>query len=70
MVVTLDVSQLSGWLNTSVFCREKKKRHAVRGEVYGSAGGRQRATAVQAACRNGLDCRFRAGHGEERTENK
>ena len=39
------------------------------GEVCGSAGGRRRATAVQAACRAGLDCRFGAGRGEERTLN-
>ena len=32
------------------------------------AGGR-RAIAGHAACRAGLDCRFGAGHGEERTEN-
>ena len=24
---------------------------------------------AQAACRGGIDCRFGAGHGEERTEN-
>ena len=30
---------------------------------------RRRATAVQAACRRGLDCRLGAGHGEERTRN-
>ena len=29
----------------------------------------RRATAVQAACRAGLDCRFGAGRGEERTLN-
>ena len=30
---------------------------------------RRQATAVQAACRAGLDCRLGAGHGEERTQN-
>ena len=39
----------------------------MRGEVQSS--GRRRATAVQAACRGGLDCRLGAGHGEERTQN-
>ena len=39
------------------------------GKVCGSAGGRRRATAVQAACRGGLDCRLGAGHGEARTQN-
>ena len=33
------------------------------------AGGRRRATAVQEACRRGLDCRLGAGHAEERTAN-
>eukprot|EP00964_Phaeocystis_antarctica_P121178 scaffold84869_cov50-Phaeocystis_antarctica.AAC.2 len=32
-------------------------------------GRRWRATAVQAACRGGLDCRLGAGLGEERTWN-
>ena len=32
-------------------------------------GGRRRATAVHVACMGGLDCRFGAGHGEERTRN-
>ena len=35
----------------------------------GPGGGRRRATAEHAACRGGLDCRFGAGHGEERTKN-
>ena len=37
MVVTLEVSKLSGWLNADADCRESKEGHAVRGEVYGSA---------------------------------
>ena len=65
MVVTLEVSKLSGWLNADATCRGSK-RHAVRGEVYGLGGGRRRATAVQAACRRGRDCGLGAGHGEER----
>ena len=40
MVVTLEASKLSGWLNTDAYCRESKGGHAVRGEVYGLAGGR------------------------------
>ena len=51
MDVTLEVSKLSGWLNALAFCRESKGGHAVRGEVYGLAGGRRRATAAHAACR-------------------
>ena len=45
---------------------ERRAYGAVRGAgCMGS--GRRRATAVQAACRGGLDCRLGAGHGEERT---
>ena len=40
MVVTLEVSKLSGWLNADASCRESKGGHTVWGEVYGSAGGR------------------------------
>ena len=64
MFVTLEVLKLSGWLNADACCQ-----HAVPGEIYRSAGGRRRATAVQAACRRGLNCRLGAGRGEERTEN-
>ena len=32
--------------------------------------GLRRSTAVQAACRGGLECRLGAGHREERTTNK
>ena len=39
------------------------------GARCGPGGGRRRATAVHAACGGGLDCRFGAGHGEERTPN-
>ena len=67
MVVTLEVSKLSGWLNNDACCRESKEGHTVWGEVCGSAGGGRRAAAVQAACRAGLVCRLGAGHGEERT---
>ena len=34
-----------------------------------AGGGRRQATAVQTARRGELDCRFGAGHGEERTRN-
>ena len=37
MVVTLEVSKLSGWLNADAVCRESKGGHTVRGEVR--AGG-------------------------------
>ena len=47
MVVTLDVSKLSVWLNAGAFCRESKEGYAVRGEVYGSGGSRRWTTAAQ-----------------------
>ena len=50
MVVTLEVSKLSGWLNADARCRESKGGHTVRGEVYGSGGRRWRVTAMHAAC--------------------
>ena len=64
MLVTLDVSKLSGWLNAHAFCRESKRgiRCGARSRVPG--GGRRRAIAVHAVCRGGLlDCRLGAGHG-------
>ena len=33
MVVTLDVSKLSGWLNADAACRESYEGHTVWGEV-------------------------------------
>ena len=33
MFVTLDVSNLSGWLNAAAFCRVEKGVHAMRAEV-------------------------------------
>ena len=39
MVVTLEVSKLSGWLNADPPCRELEGGHTVRGEVYQAAGG-------------------------------
>eukprot|EP00964_Phaeocystis_antarctica_P045730 scaffold26341_cov62-Phaeocystis_antarctica.AAC.2 len=46
MVVTLEVSKLSGWLNADALCRESKEGHAVRGEAYRSGvGGRARGGA-------------------------
>ena len=79
MLVTLEVSKLSGWLNADADCRESKGGHTVRGgvragrrEAAGDRGARsvqEWVIAVHAACREGLDCRFGAGHGEERTRN-
>ena len=62
--VTLEVSKLSGWLNADASCRESKAGHAVGARYTGRhTGERRRATAVQAACRTGLDSRSGAGHG-------
>ena len=63
MRVTLEVSKLSGWLNADAYCRESEGGHTVRGEVYGSAGGRRWATAVQAACRRGSTVDMGQGTG-------
>ena len=67
MVVTLDVSKLSGWLNADANCRESNGGHTVRDDLR--AGRREAAgdRGARAACRGGLDCRLGAGHGEERT---
>ena len=50
MLVTLEVSKLSGWLNADARCRESKGGRAVRGEgvgqqtgATGDRGGKQRA---------------------------
>ena len=50
MVVTLEVSKLSGWLNAVADCRESNGGHTVRGEVR--AGRRQGvgAAVAQVAC--------------------
>eukprot|EP00964_Phaeocystis_antarctica_P045982 scaffold26514_cov53-Phaeocystis_antarctica.AAC.5 len=54
--------------NEVAYCRFKRKAYdAERGA--GRETGGPRATAVHAACRRGLGCRLRAGHGEERTAN-
>eukprot|EP00964_Phaeocystis_antarctica_P028543 scaffold16104_cov47-Phaeocystis_antarctica.AAC.2 len=56
MVVTLEVSKLSGWLNADVRCRESKGGHTLRDDVRGmweaGGGGRPRCThSVQARAR-------------------
>ena len=46
MVVTLEVSKLSGWLNADAYCRESKGGLTVRGEAdtgrQAGGGGRSR----------------------------
>ena len=67
MIVTLEVSKLSGWLNADANCRESKEGHAMRGKLQ---TGRPEVAADRGArCvqGRGLGCRLGAGHGEERT---
>ena len=45
MVVTLEVSKLSGWLNADACCRESKGGHPVRDEVR--AGRREAAGGLR-----------------------
>eukprot|EP00964_Phaeocystis_antarctica_P096347 scaffold62657_cov64-Phaeocystis_antarctica.AAC.7 len=61
MVVTLDVSKLSGWLNADACCRKSKAGHARRGPRCWPVGRRWRATAVQAACREGSTADWEQG---------
>ena len=46
MLVTLEVSKLSGWLNTDAPCRESKGAHMVRGEAQ---TGRPEVAGVRGA---------------------
>ena len=39
MVVTLEVSKLSGWLNADAYCQVERRAYAMQGEVR--AGKRQ-----------------------------
>ena len=68
MIVTLEVSKLSGWLNADARCRESKGGQTVRGELRGGTREAAQATAAHAACRGGSIYRLGAGEGgEERT---
>ena len=50
MVVTLDVSKFSGWLNAAARCRVEREQ-GKRGGMWGRAtGGERGAAAAQAAC--------------------
>ena len=46
MVVTLEVSKVSGWLNADAYCRESNGGHTVRGEGAGQQTGAM-ASSVQ-----------------------
>eukprot|EP00964_Phaeocystis_antarctica_P031273 scaffold17702_cov57-Phaeocystis_antarctica.AAC.3 len=64
MVVTLEVSKLSGWLNADAYCRESKERHAMRGEVQTGrpeVAGDGGARSVQERARLQIGRRERGG---------
>eukprot|EP00964_Phaeocystis_antarctica_P045215 scaffold26017_cov39-Phaeocystis_antarctica.AAC.2 len=68
MVVTLEVSKLSGWLNADVDCRELKRGHKVRGEVWGGrreAAGDRAARSVRGRARLQIGGRARGGAHRE-----
>ena len=63
MVVTLEVSKFSGWLNTDAYCRGSKGGH-----THSAARGRRRAAAAHSQrAGEGSTADMGAGHGEERT---
>ena len=53
MLMTLEVSKLSGWLNADAPCRESKGGHTVRGE-----GAGQQTGAMASSVQWRLDCRL------------
>ena len=64
MVVTLEVSKLSGWLNAFASCRESKEGHAVRFEMWPGwreAAGDRGARSVQRRARLQIGGRARGG---------
>ena len=69
MVVTLEVSKLSGWLNADAYCRVERRACTVRREVCGSAGGGAAddhgARSVQARARRRIWGRARGGAHKE-----
>ena len=62
MVVTLDVSKLSDWLNLCAICRESKGGHMVRGELPSRMAGHAMRCDVQAGRREGVGLRRRKRH--------
>ena len=75
MLVTLDVSKLSGWLNADAHCRESEGGHTVmQGELRSGGAGRWRAIAVrnqragEGSTADWVQIGGRA-RGEERTRN-
>eukprot|EP00964_Phaeocystis_antarctica_P074481 scaffold45801_cov57-Phaeocystis_antarctica.AAC.1 len=69
MVVTLEVSKLSGWLNADAVCRESRKEGIRCGRRCGPGGGRaagdRGARSVQGRVRLQIGGRARGGaHAE------
>ena len=68
MVVTLDVSKLSGWLNATACCQvEINRGHTMRGEVRAwrrEVAGDRGAGSVhgRAANKEGVPCKSKGGH--------
>ena len=50
MVVTLEVSKLSGWLNAGACCRVSQGGHTMRGEAWAEGGGVWAGGSARAAC--------------------
>ena len=72
MVVTLDVSKLSGWLKNGACCRESKGGHTVRaslGELRVGGGKVAGAGGASSALTKGSIADWGHRHGEERTWN-
>ena len=64
MVVTLEVSRLSGWLKANAPCRESKERRAMRGELQTGkpeVAGDRGARGVQERPRLLIGSRARGG---------
>ena len=68
MLVTLEMSRLSGWLNAYAACREPKGANTVR---CGLRAGRRETASDGGAIPGWGRARFQVGgsHGEERTPN-
>ena len=69
MLVTLEVSKLSGWLNADALCRVSKGGRTVRGEVWdGKREGRgQRRRSKRAGEGAAADWWQATGRGARRT---
>ena len=68
MVVTLDVSKLSGWLNAAAVCRVEREPCGKRGSMRGRATGGAWGGGASSVCREEPNCGGCAGRGSaERT---